>query len=63
MSPNGSAVEALTKMMGVSATSVRTLAAAAWIFGDPRAQQVMDGLAQERLRSQGALVLAPTPFH
>jgi len=60
MSPSGSPFEAVQKMLGVSATSARTLAAAAWIFGDPRAQQLMDGLAQERLRSQGAMVLAPT---
>ncbi len=60
MSPNGSAIEALTKMMGVSASSARTLAAAAWILGDPRAQGIMDELAQARLRDQGAMVLAPT---
>ncbi|MFL5298417.1 MAG: signal peptide peptidase SppA [Phenylobacterium sp.] len=60
MSPNGSPFEALQKMLGVSASSARTLAAAAWIFGDPRAQQLMDQMAQARLRSEGALVLAPT---
>lgn len=60
MSPSGSPFEALQKMMGVSAASARTLAAAAWVFGDPRAQGILDGLAQERLRSQGAMVLAPT---
>jgi len=60
MSPNGSAIEALTKMMGVSASSARTLAAAAWILGDPRAQGIMDELAQARLRGEGAMVLAPT---
>lgn len=62
MSPNGSPFEALEKMMGVSASSARTLAAAAWVLGDPRAQGLMDQLAQARLRDQGALVLAPTPF-
>jgi protease-4 len=60
MSPNGSPFEALQKMLGVSASSARTLAAAAWVFGDPRAQGILDDLAQERLRSQGAMVLAPT---
>lgn len=59
MSPNGSPFEALQKMLGVSASSARTLAAAAWVFGDPRAERLMDELAQERLRSQGALVLSP----
>ena len=63
MSPEGSTFGALQKMLGVSATSARTLAAAAWVFGDPRAQGVLDELAQARLRSQGAMVLAPTPIH
>lgn len=49
--------EALGRMFGASANSVRTLAAAAWIFGDPRAQQVMDRLAEARLRQDGATVL------
>jgi len=60
MSPSGSPFEAVEKMLGVSATSARTLAAAAWVFGDPRAQGILDELAQARLRSQGATVLAPT---
>ncbi|WP_372785210.1 S49 family peptidase [Phenylobacterium sp.] len=60
MSPNGSSFEALQKMLGVSASSARTLAAAAWVFGDPRAQGILDELSQARLRSQGAMVLAPT---
>jgi protease-4 len=30
-------------------------------MGDPRAQGVLDQMAQERLRSSGATVLAPTP--
>jgi protease-4 len=62
MSPSGSPFEALQKMLGVSASSARTLAAAAGLFGDPRAQQVMDDLAAARLREQGALVLSPTRF-
>jgi protease-4 len=63
MTPSSSTFEALEKILGVSASSVRTLAAAAWLFGDPRAQGLMDELAQARLRSQGAMVLAPTPVH
>ena len=63
ISPNASAFEALEKILGVSASSVRTLAAAAWVFGDPRAKGLLDELAQARLRSQGAMVLAPTPIH
>jgi protease IV len=60
MTPSASPFEAMQKMLGVSATSARTLAAAAWVFGDPRAQGILDDLAQARLRSQGAMVLAPT---
>jgi protease-4 len=53
--------EALEKMFGVSSASLKTLAAAAWIFGDPRAEAVMDHLAETRLRERGATVLTPTP--
>jgi protease-4 len=60
MSPTGSPIEALQKMLGVSAASARTLAAAAWVFGDPRAQSILDELAAARARSEGALVLSPT---
>jgi protease-4 len=60
MSPSGSPLEAVQKMLGVSAASAKTLAAAAWVFGDPRAQGILDELGQARLRSQGAMVLDPT---
>ncbi|HEX5377013.1 MAG TPA: signal peptide peptidase SppA [Phenylobacterium sp.] len=53
--------EALQHALGVSATSVRTLAAAAWVLGDPRAQSLLDEMAQSRMRGAGATVLAPTP--
>lgn len=60
MTPNASAFEAIQRSLGVSATSVRTLAAAAWLFGDPRAQGVMDSLAEARLRNGGqGMVLSP----
>ncbi|HEY8617149.1 signal peptide peptidase SppA [Phenylobacterium sp.] len=59
--PMASPFEALERLLGVQASSVRTLAAAAWIFGDPRAERVMDQIAAQRLREQGAMVLAPTP--
>jgi protease-4 len=55
--------EAIEQALGVSETSIRTLAAAAWVFGDPRSTRILDELSQARLRSQGAHVLAPTPFH
>ncbi|THD64814.1 signal peptide peptidase SppA [Phenylobacterium sp.] len=63
MSPSNSPFEAVQKMLGVSATSARTLAAAAWVFGDPRAQGILDELAQARARTEGATVLAPTRVH
>ena len=53
--------EALEKMFGVSSASIKTLAAAAWVFGDPRAEAVMDHLAETRLRERGATVLGPAP--
>jgi protease-4 len=63
MTPSEGAFEALQKALGVSAGSARTLAAAAWVFGDPRAQGVLDHLAEARLRSQGGgTVLAPMPI-
>ncbi|MCG9915743.1 MAG: signal peptide peptidase SppA [Phenylobacterium sp.] len=62
MTPHASPLEALERALGMSAVSVKTLAAAAWVLGDPRAQGVLDTLAAERLRAQGsAAVLAPTP--
>ncbi|WP_066687258.1 signal peptide peptidase SppA [Caulobacter sp. CCH9-E1] len=55
--------EALEKLLGVSETSVRTLAAAAWVLGDPRSQALLDEMAKARLRAApgGASVLADTP--
>jgi protease IV len=61
--PRLSVFEALQQAMGVSATSARTMAAAGWLLGDPRAKAVMDEMMQARLRSQGANTLAPKPFH
>lgn len=62
MTPMESPLEALERAMGVSAASVRTLAAAAWVFGDPRAEGLLDRAVEARLRSEGATVLAPTPI-
>lgn len=60
MSPSSSPIEAIQKLLGVSATSARTLAAAAWVMGDPRAQGLLDELGEARLRAQGGgMVLAP----
>jgi protease-4 len=59
MTPGASPVEALQKLLGIQAASAKTLAAAAWVFGDPRAEGIIDQVAQARLRSGGAMVLAP----
>ena len=55
--------EAFEKFLGVSETSARTLAAAAWVLGDPRSQAILDEMAKARLRAApgGAAVLADTP--
>ncbi len=54
--------EAIQRALGVSAVSVRTLAAAAWVMGDPRAQRILDDMARARLQTDGhAPVLAETP--
>jgi protease-4 len=64
MTPSASPFEALQKIFGVSASSARTLAAAAWVLGDPRAQGVLDSLAEARLRSEGGgMVLSPDRLH
>jgi protease-4 len=61
MTSGASPLQALERVLGVGAMSMKTLAAAAWVLGDPRAESVLDSLAKERLRERGALVLAPTP--
>lgn len=57
ISAEKSPFEAFENMFGVSATAIRTLAATAWLIGDPRAEAVMDALAETRLRARGATVL------
>ncbi|HTK33988.1 MAG TPA: signal peptide peptidase SppA [Caulobacteraceae bacterium] len=54
-----STLDLLQQAMGVSAEGTRTLAAAAWVLGDPRAQGLMEDLARARLGVQGSTVLAP----
>lgn len=62
MRSTASPFEVFERAFGVSSSSIRTLAASAWLLGDPRAEAVMDELVQARLRQQGATVLAPTPI-
>lgn len=64
MTPSEGPLGAIQKALGVSATSARTLVAAAWVFGDPQAKSVLDKVAQARLRTEAhAAVLADTPLH
>ena len=60
MTPSEDTFQMLERALGVSAQSAKIVAAAAWVFGDPRSQGVLDKLAEARLRSQGSgMVLAP----
>jgi protease-4 len=61
MNEQVSPFEVLQQALGVSATSIRTLAAAAWLMGDPRAQSIMDELVRARLGAAGTTVMAETP--
>lgn len=61
MRSTASPFEVFERALGVSSTSIRTLAASAWLLGDPRAEAMMDRMVEARLRQQGATVLAPTP--
>ena len=49
--------EALSELLGVSASGARTLGAIAWLLSDPRADAVLDELTEARLRARGAAVL------
>jgi len=55
--------DVLQHAMGTSAASIRTLAAAAWIMGDPRAQSLMDEMMRARAGVQNSTVMAPATIH
>ena len=59
MSPTGSPIEALQKLIGVSAASIRAVGTAAGVLDQPQARALITDIDQARLRGQGALVLAP----
>lgn len=50
------------RSIGLTAASARTLAASAWLLGDPTAKKIMDEALTARLRGQGANVLSDQPF-
>ena len=51
--------EAIEQALGVSAMSMRTLAASAWLLGDPRAQGILDDMAETRMGAGHSAVKAP----
>jgi protease-4 len=56
-----SPLAALQRMLGVSESALHTLAAVSAVLGEPQSQSIIDGAEDARLRSQGALALAPLP--
>ena len=56
-----SPIAVFEQAFGVSAASIRTMAAAGWLLGDPRAQSFMDTMMRERMGPDASTVLAPTP--
>jgi len=47
--------------LGVSSASMKTLAAAAWVLGDPRAQGILDQMMRTRMGPDASTVRASTP--
>lgn len=56
---NVSPFEALEHLFGAGTEATKTLAAAAWLAKDPRAQAIVGELHDAQLRADGAAVLAP----
>ena len=56
-----SALDIVQQALGVSAEGAKTLAAAAWVMGDPRAQGLMEAATRARLGVQGTTAMAPLP--
>ena len=59
MASEGSPFEAFERLFGISAASARTLAASAWLLGDPRAQAILDEMAWSRMPPGSAAVRVP----
>jgi protease-4 len=54
--------EAIQHAFGMTESSIHTLSAAAELLNDPHARGLIDQLSSARLRTQGAIVLAPVHF-
>jgi protease-4 len=58
-----SAFESLQRAFGASEASVRAMTSVGWLLSDPRVKPMTEMMVADRLRAEGANVLAPTPFH
>ena len=58
-----SAFESLQRAFGASEASVRAMASVGWLLSDPRVKPMTEVMVADRLRAEGANLLAPTPFH
>ncbi len=56
------AAGSLTASLESAATGLRTLSFLGWAMSDPKAEAVMDRVADQRLREEGATVLAPKAY-
>jgi protease-4 len=52
-------LEAFETLFGMSGASIRTLAAAAWVLGDPRAEAVLNEMAWSRMPAGAGAVRTP----
>jgi protease-4 len=62
MTGERSAFDTIERFFGMSAASIRAMAAIGGVVDDPKAQSLMHQAREMKLRSEGAVVLAPTPF-
>ena len=62
MTGERSAFQAIERFFGVGAASIKALARLGGILSDPKAEALMRQARDLQLRSNGATVLAPTPF-
>jgi len=61
VSAHKSPFDTIAQAFGVSSSAARSFGQVAWLLNDPKAQSALRDLTEAKLRSQGALVLAPLP--
>jgi protease-4 len=59
---HGSPLGAFGKLLGVGEDGVRAISVLGAVLGDPKIQGLMSEVRAANLRSNGAMVLAPTPI-